>query len=234
MDITKAGAFIKSLRAEKGLTQKELAEKLGCTDKAVSRWETGIGLPDASLLLSLSELFGVSVNELLNGERYIVVNTDKAAQSEVYACDKDNTLTVAELVNKTDDTIIGVMQNKTDEIKKLKKSTIILFILCGLQVAVFFGLPSLYTLINPTADGAVFIVTATVVNSLLAGLLGTNLKWIYPAFMAAILLLVMPFAGNDAYVYGSVALCSAVGSALIIGICSVIKLLIVKIIKRMN
>lgn len=68
MDANKIGNFITLLRKEKGMTQKELAEKLMVTDKAVSRWETGRGLPDTSLLTSLGEILGVSIEELLLGE----------------------------------------------------------------------------------------------------------------------------------------------------------------------
>ena len=69
MDAKITGCFIAQLRKELGLTQKELAEKLEVTDKAISRWETGKGLPDTSLLKSLAEIFGVSVGELLSGKR---------------------------------------------------------------------------------------------------------------------------------------------------------------------
>ena len=62
MDNQAIGNFIKALRTEQGLTQKQLAEKINVTDKAVSRWETGKGAPDVTLLLPLSQLFGVSVN----------------------------------------------------------------------------------------------------------------------------------------------------------------------------
>ena len=55
MDIQKTGLFLAELRKQKGYTQKELAEKLMVTDKAVSRWETGRGLPDTSLLKALSD-----------------------------------------------------------------------------------------------------------------------------------------------------------------------------------
>lgn len=65
----KFGEFIKSLRKEKNLTQNLLAEKLYITDKAVSKWERGISMPDISLLSPLSQILGVSVAELLNGER---------------------------------------------------------------------------------------------------------------------------------------------------------------------
>lgn len=69
MDLNKIGKFIMQLRQEQGLTQKELADKLSVTNKAVSRWETGKGMPDSSLLAPLAETLGVSVNELLAGER---------------------------------------------------------------------------------------------------------------------------------------------------------------------
>lgn len=67
MDAKVTGCFIAQLRKELGLTQKELAEKLEVTDKAISRWETGKGLPDTSLLKPQAEIFGVSVGELLSG-----------------------------------------------------------------------------------------------------------------------------------------------------------------------
>ncbi len=69
MNTINTGRFIYELRKEKGLTQKELAEKLNVTDKAVSKWETGKCAPDISLLVSLSEILGVSVIEILQGEK---------------------------------------------------------------------------------------------------------------------------------------------------------------------
>lgn len=68
MDANATGRFIAERRKQKGYTQKELAEKLMVTDKAVSRWETGKGLPDTSLLKPLGEILGVSVGELLCGK----------------------------------------------------------------------------------------------------------------------------------------------------------------------
>lgn len=69
MNQQKLGNFISKLRKEKGLTQQELAAKLHLTDKAISKWERGLSCPDISLLVPLSELLGVSVNELLLGEK---------------------------------------------------------------------------------------------------------------------------------------------------------------------
>lgn len=81
------GAMIKRLREEKGLTQTELAEKIFVTDKAVSKWETGRGYPDISLVESLAKALGVSVIELLSGEN--ITNKNKAAnmsKAEFYVC----------------------------------------------------------------------------------------------------------------------------------------------------
>ena len=69
MDQTVTGKFIKEIRKERGLTQKELAEKTGVSEKAVSKWETGRGFPDTGLILPLAEALQVSVNELLSGQK---------------------------------------------------------------------------------------------------------------------------------------------------------------------
>lgn len=69
MDLQKIGAFLANLRKEQSLTQEQLGEKLGVTNKTVSRWETGAYLPPAEMLLMLSELYDVSINELLCGQR---------------------------------------------------------------------------------------------------------------------------------------------------------------------
>ena len=68
MDMIKIGKFIAQLRKEQGLTQEQFGEKIGVTNKTVSRWERGNYLPPADVLLTMSELFGVSVDELLNGQ----------------------------------------------------------------------------------------------------------------------------------------------------------------------
>ena len=63
------GSFVAALRREKEWTQKELAERLHVTDKAVSKWERRVSMPDTALLIPLAETLGVSVTELLRGER---------------------------------------------------------------------------------------------------------------------------------------------------------------------
>lgn len=68
MNQAKIGKFIAQRRKEKNLTQAQLAEKLNITDRAVSKWETGKGMPDSSIMLDLCSVLDVSVNELLSGE----------------------------------------------------------------------------------------------------------------------------------------------------------------------
>lgn len=69
IDKAEFGAFVAQLRGEKGLTQKQLSELLYVSDKAVSKWERGLSLPDISMLMPLSEILGVTVTELLEGRR---------------------------------------------------------------------------------------------------------------------------------------------------------------------
>ena len=77
MDLRRVGAFISVLRKEKNLTQKELSKKIGVTDKAISRWETGRGFPDVSILKSLSETLDVSISEIVNGEKIPLERVDE-------------------------------------------------------------------------------------------------------------------------------------------------------------
>lgn len=69
MNPSEIGRFIAACRKEKGLSQAQLAEKLSITNRAVSKWETGKCIPDASLMLELCAILGINVNELLSGER---------------------------------------------------------------------------------------------------------------------------------------------------------------------
>lgn len=69
MDQIKIGKFIASCRKEEGMTQAELAEKLGISDRAVSKWETGKSMPDSGIMLELCRFLKINVNELLSGER---------------------------------------------------------------------------------------------------------------------------------------------------------------------
>lgn len=82
MNNIKMAQFIIELRKEKKLTQKELAGQLGVTDKAVSKWERGLSCPDISLLSTLCTILGVTISELLNGEKTETVTPEVEAIAE--------------------------------------------------------------------------------------------------------------------------------------------------------
>lgn len=69
MDMKKTGAFLKKLRKEKKYSQEQLAEYLNVSNRTVSRWETGVNLPDIDILVQLSDFYGVDIRELIDGER---------------------------------------------------------------------------------------------------------------------------------------------------------------------
>ena len=77
MDQIKIGRFIAERRKKVNLTQMQLSEKLGITDKAVSKWERGIAMPDTSIMLKLCDILGISVNELLCGEKIDMENNNQ-------------------------------------------------------------------------------------------------------------------------------------------------------------
>ena len=77
MEQVKIGKFIAECRKKKNLTQMQLAEKLNITDRAISKWETGKGMPDSSIMLELCNELDISVNELLSGELIDMKNYNK-------------------------------------------------------------------------------------------------------------------------------------------------------------
>lgn len=83
MDLNKIGKFISSCRKEKKLTQEQLAEKLNISDRAISKWERGLCLPDASIMISLCEILDINVNELLSGEKVDKKNYDEKAEKNL-------------------------------------------------------------------------------------------------------------------------------------------------------
>ncbi len=93
MDMQKMGAFLKELRTERQLTQEQLGEKLGVTNKTVSRWETGKYMPPVECLEMLSDMYSISINELLSGGRLnqedYVDSAEKNLKSTLSAMEDD-------------------------------------------------------------------------------------------------------------------------------------------------
>ncbi len=138
MDQIKVGKFIAALRHERGLTQEALGQKLGVTNKTVSRWETGSYMPDIELLIPLGELLGVSVNELLAGERLSDEQFRKQADENLVEAVRESSFDLKE---------------RTDFFRKkwLRDNVwlIVVSILAGAVVSVRLSFDQLWVLISP-------------------------------------------------------------------------------------
>ena len=115
MNQERTGSFIAQLRKEKNMTQKELADKLGISDKTVSKWETGNGMPDVSLLQPLCIELSVNLNELLSGEKL---------SDESYS-------------GKAEENMMKLAQD-AQEGRKNKRIAGIIGVVCGILVFMFF------------------------------------------------------------------------------------------------
>lgn len=107
MDQEKIGKFIAQRRKAMGFTQAVLAERLGITDRAVSKWETGKSLPDASLMLELCDMLDINVNELLSGERLDMNNYKDMAEAHLIEMRAQEEATNRKLLSL--EWVIGVM-----------------------------------------------------------------------------------------------------------------------------
>lgn len=97
-DQTETGKFIATLRKEKGLTQEKLGEKLGVTNKTISRWESGNYIADVEMLSRLSIEFGVSISELISDERLLAGDFKKAADNNLVTALNNSTFTLREKI----------------------------------------------------------------------------------------------------------------------------------------
>lgn len=89
MDQVKIGKFIAKCRKQRNMTQAQLAEKLNITDRAISKWETGKGMPDSSIMIDLCNELNINVNELLSGEMIKMENYDKKAEENFIKLQKE-------------------------------------------------------------------------------------------------------------------------------------------------
>lgn len=99
MDVARIGKFIADLRKEQKLTQEQFGEKIGVTNKTVSRWENGNYLPPADALLAMSRLFDVSVNEILSGKRLSAEEYKEAAEENLAQTLKASSFSLKEKVD---------------------------------------------------------------------------------------------------------------------------------------
>ncbi|MDE6781515.1 MAG: helix-turn-helix domain-containing protein [Ruminococcus sp.] len=99
MDLISIGKFISELRKQQGLTQEQLGEIIGVTNKTISRWETGVYLPPADALLIMSEKFGVSINEILSGRRLADEEYKKTAEENLVQTIKNSRFSLKEKID---------------------------------------------------------------------------------------------------------------------------------------
>ena len=142
MNQIKIGRFIAECRKKANLTQMQLAEKLGITDKAISKWERGIAMPDTSIMLELCDILGISVNELLSGEKNNMENSNQKNEQLLLDMAKE-----LEKKNKAVWSSMWVI---------LSISTIAL--LGGLAVSIFLIPKGLWTLVTILGSCVLFVI----------------------------------------------------------------------------
>ena len=147
MDLVKIGKYIASKRKSLGMTQKQLAEKLGMSDKSVSKWERGVCLPDVSVYKELCSILGISLNEFLAGE-------DIAQEN---------------MIQKSETNIIEVIRDNINKQKCLKvmKCILLVIAICAVSIIGFtiYRLKKPQNFIVPLAEDSIEMQTA----KLLAG-----------------------------------------------------------------
>lgn len=128
MDQIKIGKFIAQMRKEQSLTQRQLADMIGISDKTVSKWETGNGLPEVSLMIPLCDSLHINVNELLSGER----------------------LTDSEYQKKAEENIMNLVKEREESKKKIILSVIecMLTLLSGITLVMLASLLEMDTWIR--------------------------------------------------------------------------------------
>ena len=151
MDLIKIGKFIAERRKIKNITQEKLAEKLMITDRAVSKWERGLSLPDADKMLDLCNILDINVNELLNGE---MINKK-------------------EFEKKTDDLLIEMAKKEERNNKKLMTSMWVLLIMATLFYFLVIGI-SAYAFGEGTTFGIIMVIAT--IMFLLAGFYALKLE----------------------------------------------------------
>ena len=156
MDNLQFGAFVAQLRKERGMTQKELADILHVTDKAVSKWETGKGFPDMKLLEPLARALGVSLVELMRGERLEAESLpmEEAEQVVSQAMDRSQKATARRYLKLLSALLIGI-----GALCLLRLIPYVISLIIYLKYDLWFAADD-YGIIGG-ADGPTAIITAT-------------------------------------------------------------------------
>lgn len=154
MDQIKIGKFIAACRKEQKLTQSRLAEHLGVSDRAVSKWETGRCLPDVSIMQELCEILGISVGELLAGERLVKEYQEERSEETM--------LTLLSGKEKAEKTFLELLVGEERK-KTLAELRITAALVIFLTVAILAGMVLSY--LFPAPEAQVVILTFYLVIS---------------------------------------------------------------------
>lgn len=141
MNQTEIGIFIARCRKEQKLTQAQLAEKLNITDRAVSKWETGKSMPDSSIMLDLCAILGITVNELLSGEKIEMkpYEKSKSASQINFTSPAPRTRTNGEIsyyTQKAEENLLALKQQEENSLSKNRILAILFSAACFLGIAV--------------------------------------------------------------------------------------------------
>lgn len=117
MDQDKIGNFIKSIRLENNLTQKELADRLGVTYQAVSKWENGKNVPDIGIMKQISDEFHVNIDEILNGEKQIKTKKNKWYIALIPVLFVILGIVIVSIINKNNDFEFKTISSKCSDFK---------------------------------------------------------------------------------------------------------------------
>ncbi len=172
MDQVKIGRFIQAMRKECGYTQSQLSEILGISDKTVSKWECGNGLPEVSLMLPLCNELKISVNELLLGERIPASNYRQEAEKNMLAVIKENQDIVSryskkEIIISAISQGIGallscaaipllIVNAVTNKMKGERALAVVCMAICGAAMFIQYLFSTLYHSLTPTGAKKVF------------------------------------------------------------------------------
>ncbi len=150
MNQEKIGKFISEKRKEKKLTQSELAEKLGITDRAISKWENGICLPDAGTMPELCEILDITINDLFSGEKVDMKENEKKLEENLLEITKMKEEKDKQLLNL--EIIIGII--------------LIIFFLGVITIALSINMPEWLRLTIIIPDIIIFLISCFFLSSI--------------------------------------------------------------------
>ena len=151
MNQIKIGRFIAECRKKANLTQMQLAEKLGITDKAISKWERGVAMPDTSIMLELCGILGISVNELLSGEMIDIEQKNE----------------------QLDELIFQMAKNEERYHKRLRHSA---YVIVATSLAALICLMTLISLLIPRCGFQDFLIIASVILFIIPCIIALKFK----------------------------------------------------------